>query len=147
MTSEVYSSAAQLQRCSELEYLLLGDLREMLEERLTPLTRRWMLSVLDVLLEHLPREHRLKSTDGYLAEVLHEFPNWSSRVHRLESRHYALYDRLSDLRDALEDDDHDAAAVTLLRYSLQEWMAAFLEHRHGELDLLQAAINTDLGGG
>jgi hypothetical protein len=85
--------------------------------------------------------------DGYLAEVLHEFPNWSARVDRLESRHYEIYDRLSDLRDVLEDDDHDPVAVSMLRYGLQEWMAAFLDHRRGELDLLQAAINTDIGGG
>ena len=47
---------AQLRRCSELEYLLLGDLREMLEEPFTPQGRNWTVAVIDTLLDMLPRE-------------------------------------------------------------------------------------------
>lgn len=140
-------SAAQLRRWTELDYLLLGDLREMLEEPLSPQSRKWMLSVLDVLLDNLPREHRLKSVDGYLNEVLTEFPNWSGHVDRLESQHYELYDRLSDLRDDLEVDTLETQSVQGLRYSLEEWMLALMNHRLQETNLLLAAVNTDIGGG
>jgi hypothetical protein len=140
-------SAAQLQQWTELDYLLLGDLREMLDEALTPQARKWMLSILDVLLENLPREHRLKSVDGYLHEVLVEFPNWSGHVDRLESEDYELYDRLSDLRDHLELDTLEPEAVKELRYRLQEWMQALVTHRMQETSLLLAAVNTDIGGG
>jgi hypothetical protein len=147
MTGSTPLSAAQLRRCTELEYLLLGDLREMLEEPLTPQSRKWMLAVLDTLLDTLPREHRLQSSDGYLAEVLHEFPNWSGRVDRLESRHYDLYDRLWDLRDELEVEQLDRPAVAALRYSLHEWMQQLFQLRLNESNLLMAAVNTDIGGG
>lgn len=140
-------ATGQLRQCSELEYLLLGDLREMLEEPLTYRSRKWMLAVLDVLLDTLPREHRLMSTDGYLSEVLQEFPNWSGRVEQLESQHYSLYDRLWDLRDELEIDELDHHDVAELRYSLQEWMEQLLDHRQRESRLLLAAVNTDIGGG
>lgn len=140
-------SAAQLRECGELEYLLLGDLREMLEEPLSAQSRKWMLAVLDVLLDTLPREHRLMSAEGYLAEVLQEFPNWSGRVDALESQHYDLYDRLWDLRDELEIDELDRRDVAELRYSLQEWMEQLVEHRLRESSLMLAAVNTDLGGG
>jgi hypothetical protein len=147
MSAPTPSSAAQLRRCSELEYLLLGDLREMLEEPFTPRSRRWMLAVLDVLLEMIPREHRLTAAEGYLAEVLQEFPNWSARVDELQSQHYELYDRLWDLRDELEVDSLDRPAMAALRYSLKEWMEQMLAHRSRESNLLMAALNTDIGGG
>jgi hypothetical protein len=141
------AQAAQLRRCTELEYLLLGDLREMLEEPVTPQGRNWMLAVVDTLLDMLPHEHRLKSVDGYLSEVLTEFPNWTGHVDRLEAQHYDLYDRLSDLRDELEVETRDRTAANVLRYSLQEWMEAFVEHRRRESELLQSAMCTDIGGG
>lgn len=141
------AQAAQLRRCAELEYLLLGDLREMLEEPVTPQGRNWMLAVVDTLLDMLPHEHRLKSIDGYLSEVLTEFPNWTGHVDRLEAQHYDLYDRLSDLRDELEVETLDRTAANALKYSLQEWMEAFVQHRRRESDLLQSAMCTDIGGG
>ena len=147
MTGSSNSPAAQLQRCAELEYLLLGDLREMLEEPITPQSRKWMLAVLDALLDTLPQEHRLKSVDGYLTEVLEEFPNWAGRVNRLEAHYYELFDRLSDLRDELEVDIPEKQSVPMLRYSLQEWMEALADHQAQESDLLVAALNTDIGGG
>jgi hypothetical protein len=39
----------------ELEYLLLGDLRQTLEEPAGPLTSRWLLAILDMLLVGRPR--------------------------------------------------------------------------------------------
>ncbi|MCA9055405.1 MAG: hypothetical protein KDA75_16305 [Planctomycetaceae bacterium] len=146
MAPSSLSPAAQLRRCSELEYLLLGDLREMLEEEITPQSRRWMLAVLDALLDTLPREHRLQSADGYLTEVLREIPNWATRVNRLESRYYELFDRLSDLRDELEVDLPDKQSVSTLRYDLHEWMGQLVAHRARESDLLVTAINIDIGG-
>jgi hypothetical protein len=141
-------SSAQLQQCTELEYILLGDLREMLEEPLTPVSRQWMLAVLDVLLETLPREHRLKSSsDGYLSEVLLEFPNWSPHVDRLEAEHFDLYDRLWDLRDELEGGASARSAASALRFALRDWMEAFLMHRRDESALLMDAVNTEIGGG
>jgi hypothetical protein len=140
-------SSAQLQRCTELEYILLGDLREMLEEPLSPVSRQWMLAVLDVLLETLPREYRLKSSDGYLSEVLTECPNWSPHVDRLEAEHFDLYDRLWDLRDELEGGDSARSAASALRFALREWMDAFLMHHRDESTLLMDAVNVEIGGG
>jgi hypothetical protein len=141
------ASAASLRECNELQYILLGDLREMLDEPLTPLARRWMAAVVDTLLEMIPREHRLKSANGYLAEVLTEFPNWASRVDKLEAQHFGLFDRLSDLRDELDQEASDGAAVRALTFSLQEWMEAYAEHRRHESALLLDAVNVEIGGG
>ena len=59
-----------LEEYSTLEYILLGDLRDLLYEPPDEETCRWLLAVLDALLETLPREFDLKQQDGYLMEVL-----------------------------------------------------------------------------
>ncbi len=43
-------------RSSVLEYLLIGDLRDLLEETPDNETRRWLLAVLEELLNLLPNE-------------------------------------------------------------------------------------------
>lgn len=147
MQDTTVSREASLRQCSELQYILLGDLREMLDEPLTPQTRCWMLAVVDTLLEMIPREHRLMSVDGYLSEVLSEFPNWTSRVDKLEAEHFGLFDRLSDLRDELEQQRTERTATQTLKLSLQNWMTAFAAHRRHESALILDAVNVEIGGG
>jgi hypothetical protein len=138
--------SARLRQCTDLEYLLLGDLQEMLEEPLTPTGVKWVLAVVETLLDTLPREHRLKSADGYLSEVLAECPNWSVHVDRLRTQYFELYDRLSDLRDDLEDGFAEPTTTRSVKRSLKSWMQEFASYQRRESDLLGAAVNLDLGG-
>src|SRR5262245_36103537 len=62
-------------RYSVLEYLLLGDLRDLLEEPPDTETRRWLLAVLEELLNLLPNEFEFEDQGGYLSEVREQFPN------------------------------------------------------------------------
>ena len=82
-----------------LEYILLGDLRDLLEEpEPDEQTAHWIGAVLDALLEALPREMELKSEGGYLQPVLEQFPNWASLIGDLASEKHALFDKLRELR-------------------------------------------------
>jgi hypothetical protein len=137
---------ASLRQCNELQYILVGDLREMLDEPMSQQSRQWMAAVLDTLLEMIPREHKLMSRGGYLREVLTDFPNWSGRVDKLEAEHFGLFDRLTELRDELEHEPAPAA-VASLKYSLQEWLDAFASHRSHESALMLDAVNFEIGGG
>ncbi|MCA9032679.1 MAG: hypothetical protein KDA66_17810, partial [Planctomycetaceae bacterium] len=56
----------RLTHCIELEYILLGDLRDLLEEAPSKETSRWLTAVLDVLLEKIPEEFEMRCEDGYL---------------------------------------------------------------------------------
>ncbi len=136
-----------LRRCGELEYILLGDLRELLEEPLDQQNRRWISAVLDTLLETLPTEHRLKCVNGYMSEVLDEFPNWSGQVEALEAEHYTLYEKLADLRNDLNNPSRQSSSANTVRRGLTDWMKAFQTHRENETALLQTAINLEVGGG
>ena len=64
-------------RSSVLEYLLIGDLRDLLEETPDDETRRWLLAVLEELLDLLPNEFEYEDQGGYLADVCEQNPNWS----------------------------------------------------------------------
>jgi hypothetical protein len=61
--------ARLLNRYSTLEYILLGDLRDLLEEPPDEETRRWLVAVLDALVKTLPREFDLEDEDGYMSDA------------------------------------------------------------------------------
>ena len=95
------SSGAKLRRYTELEYILIGDLRDLLEEPLEDENIGWLLTVLDALLDTLPVEFELKEEGGYLEEVLEEFPNWPVHVSNLRNNHEHLCGSLQELRDRI----------------------------------------------
>lgn len=90
-----------LEEFTSLEYILLGDLRDLLEEEFSEQTSRWLSAVLDALLEALPQELALKSEDGFLEEVLCDHPHWEPQVERLRSEYVRLCVWLEELRDRL----------------------------------------------
>ena len=135
-----------LEDCLQLEYLLLGDLRELLEETLEDdETRRWLSAVVEHLLETLQREFRLQDADGYMSEVLKIWPNWSGHVDRLCSEHHTLCSRLGQLRYRLSEALPLTDAAESLRYQLHDWMTTFTAYRRHETRLVQNAFNFDSG--
>jgi len=136
-----------LEQYSHLEYLLLGDLRDLLEERPDPENRRWLVAVLDVLLDMLPREFDLAREDGYLEFVRDQHPNWERQVERLEREHGRMYDRLRQLHERIAANEWMGPVASELRKDLGEWMDALMSHHRSERRLLQAAANLDIGAG
>ena len=62
-------AATDLRQCTEFEYILLGDLRDLLEDPPSDENRKWLVAVLDALIDTLPKEFALKSRD-YPSEVV-----------------------------------------------------------------------------
>jgi hypothetical protein len=130
-----------------LEYILLGDLRDLLEEPADRYTRRWLVSVLDALLDTLPRQMALKESSGYLNEVLDEYPSWYRHVEDLQNEQRLLVLSLEALRDRLETSgpyQRDAARV---KSAVRQWMNRLMAHRRHETRLLQTAMNLEIGCG
>ena len=130
-----------------LEHLLLGDLRELLEEPPDRQNRRWLLVILDGLLETLPREFLLKEEGGYLAEVLDEYPSWSPQVEQLRRQHGDLYVTLDRLRQRLSSNRPFREVADEVRSELRDWMNCLIAHNRHENRILQTAINLDVGTG
>jgi len=136
-----------LEEYETLEYILLGDLRDLLEEPPDETTCRWMRQVTGALLETLPRESELKREGGYLAEVLEEYPNWSSQVSQLQSEKQAIFEKLRQLRDRLERQAPFGMIAEEIRRDLRDWMTRLQAHHRHERRIVQTAFNLDVGTG
>jgi len=132
---------------ASLEYILLGDLRDLLEEEPSEQTSRWLLAVLDTLLDTLPRELAIKSEEGYLEEVLFDHPHWQPQVERLRSEYVRLCIWLEELRDRLVSRTPFGEIADRLRHDLREWITALQAHHRHEHRLLQTSVNLEVGGG
>ncbi len=140
-------AATDLRQCTEFEYILLGDLRDLLEDPPSDENRNWLVAVLDALVDTLPKEFALKSRDGYLNEVLMEFPNWDREVDRLEVQHLRLHQRLRELRDSVVTGRALEKIAERLRADLEEWMESFASLHHQERELVMDAVNLEVGTG
>lgn len=136
-----------LGKYTSLEYILLGDLRDLLEERADDENRKWLLAVLDALLETLPMEFDLKEEDGYLAEVLEQFPSWFTQVERLHNDHEVLFYKLKELRGRIEHDDWLGPIAGEVKRDLRDWILNLISHNRRENRLLQTAMTLEVGCG
>lgn len=136
----------RLLQCTELEYILLGDLRDLLEEPADGETAHWLEVVLEALLDTLPEEYALKSDHGYLQDVLDRFPNWDTKVAKLEDGYANLFVQLTQLRDRLCSGGDFQRVALNVSTDLKIWMHAFVEHHRKERELLSLAVSYDVGG-
>jgi hypothetical protein len=131
-----------------LEYILLGDLRDLLEEAKTDeQTTRWITAVLDALLEAMPCEMEMKSQGGYMQPVLEQFPNWAGQIGDLAREKQDLFDKLHELRLQLHSPSDFSRLAAEVRQDLQEWMTLWTAHLRHERRLIQSAFTLDVGCG
>ncbi len=140
-------SQSSLERDAALEYLLLGDLVDLLDDPDGPETCRWVLMILDGLLRLLPREFHREEDGGYLQEVLDEYPNWDRQVQCLQSQHHAIHSRLAELRTQVAAFGTQDELSPRTRLELYEWIEQIEDHNRQETELLQTAINLEVGVG
>lgn len=133
-------------RYSVLEYLLIGDLRDLLEEPADNETRRWLLAVLEELLDLLPNEFEFEDQGGYLADVCEQNPNWSNVVERLHREHEGLYFSLLELRNRISNEQSFNFIADEVKPKLSNWIDAAQRHRESEQRLVVAAYDTTFGG-
>ncbi|MGE3315246.1 MAG: hypothetical protein AB7O26_09030 [Planctomycetaceae bacterium] len=136
-----------LEDYAAFEYILLGDLGDLLEEPADKHTHRWLLAVLDALVDTIPREFQMKSREGYLSEVLNEYPSWYRHVEYLRAEHHELYANLRDLRGRIAAREEYEESADRVRIDLRDWMARLVAHHHHENRLVQTAINLEVGTG
>jgi hypothetical protein len=97
----------------ELEYLLLGDLREILDEPCSPQTSLWLLAILDMILVSRPRSRTIG------LPIVPDDP-FRQRSRSLESG--TLIEKLRRLRDRVAHRSGHAALASEIRQELREVM-------------------------
>ncbi|MDP1796451.1 MAG: hypothetical protein Q8K78_03175 [Planctomycetaceae bacterium] len=110
------SSASQ--QASPLEYLLLGDLRLLLEEPASPETSRWIVAILDRLLAGRPR-----TMSPYLPSLPRGFA-WETEPNLCPPLQALLFAKLQRLRDRVAHHAPYALLANEIRCDLREWMDA-----------------------
>jgi hypothetical protein len=138
---------SRLQEYRTLEYILLGDLRDLLEEPPNRYTRGWLTAVLDALLDTLPREMAIKEASGYLNEVLDEFPSWYRHVEDLQNEQRLVFLSLQALRDRLQTSGPYQRDAAHAQSQLRQWMNRLLAYHRHENRILQTAMNLEVGAG
>jgi hypothetical protein len=141
------AACESLEDYTALEYILLGDLRDLLEEPADQFTRRWLVAVLDALLDTLPRQMALKESRGYLNEVLDEYPSWYRHVEDLQNEQRLLVLSLQALRDRLDSAGSFERDAMRVNSTVRQWMNRLKAHRRHETRLLQTAMNLEVGCG
>ncbi|MEO1999676.1 MAG: hypothetical protein ABGZ17_30910 [Planctomycetaceae bacterium] len=142
------TTSRSLEDCLQLEYLLLGELAELLEEPLDDQeNRRWLMAVVGHLLTTLRCECNLLGDNRYMSEVVMLWPNWSPHVERLCIEQRSLRIRLEQLSYRLSEALPLEEVAERLGQQLREWMLALSAHRRHETRLLQTAFNFDCGEG
>lgn len=140
-----------LEEISALEYILLGDLLDLLDEADSDAAAwKWISKVLDTLLTAMPREFELQDEGGYLEEVLEEQPNWQGQVRDLYQERCALLVKLNDLRTRMRDSQplqKMQKIASELRDELRDWITSYIAHQRHERRIIQDAFNSDFGAG
>lgn len=140
-----------LEEISALEYILLGDLLDLLDEADSDAAAwKWISKVLDTLLTAMPLEFELQDEGGYLEEVLEEQPNWQGQVRNLYQERCDLLIKLNDLRTRMRDSQplqKMQKIASELRDELRDWITTYIAHQRHERRIIQDAFNSDFGAG
>ncbi len=104
------------QQASPLEYLLLGDLRQLLEEPASPETSRWIVAILDRMLAGRPR-----TMSPYLPSMPRSLP-WGTLSTSIPPLQAILFSKLQRLRDRVAHHAPYALLANEIRCDLREWM-------------------------
>ncbi|QDU10009.1 hypothetical protein [Gimesia aquarii] len=131
---------------SALEYILLGDLLDLLEEADGDVGAwKWISEVLDTLLKTMPREFELQDEGGYMEEVLEEQPNWQAQVKNLYEERCELLVKLKELQTRMQAARPLKKIAGELRHDLRDWISCYIAHQRHERRLVQDAFNNDIG--
>ncbi|HCS50230.1 hypothetical protein [Rubinisphaera sp.] len=145
--AEVHFNHLSLQQLSELEYILLGDLRDVLDEESNEQNRKWLSAIVEALLRTIPREFDLRCNGGYMQEVLLVRPEADAEVQNLRNEQRSLCDQLQEISDRLSTSRSFQKHALALKQELADWSEHLRSHNINEERLVQDVYLLDIGGG
>ncbi|NQV28285.1 MAG: hypothetical protein HQ518_28365 [Rhodopirellula sp.] len=137
---------SQPQQCATLTWLLVGDIREMLQDHLDAEAIRWLRPVLDALIDSMCEQSERTNRDGWYDDLLGSFPHMVARVASIEVEQTELCRSLRKLRHRIERDLPLERLAVEIERDLSAWVGLMMEHSHREVVLLQDVWYTEIGG-
>jgi len=136
----------QMQQGTTLTWLLVGDIREMLQDHLDEEALRWLRPVLDSLIRTMCEETQQAEEQGWFDDVLEPCPHLSKQVAEIEAEQRELCKSLEHLRHRIDMDLPLARLASELEGDLADWVHLMMEHNRREGELMQDALYTEIGG-
>lgn len=137
---------SQPQQCTTLTWLLVGDIREMLQDHLDDEAIRWLKPILDSLIGAMCEQSELHSSDGLYDDLLGTFPHLITRVAGIEAEQNELCRSLRELRNGIERDIPLERLAAEIEEGLGDWVNLMTSHSRREAVLLQDVWYTEIGG-
>lgn len=137
---------SQPQQCTTLTWLLVGDIREMLQDHLDEESIRWLRPILDALIGAMSEQAELTAREGWYDDVAGSFPHLISRVAKIEAEQTELCRSLRELRHHIESDLPLERLTKEVEADLGNWINLMMTHGHRECALLQDVWCTEIGG-
>jgi len=137
---------SQPQQCTTLTWLLVGDIREMLQDHLDEEAIRWLRPVLDALIAAMGEQAELTNREGWYDDVVGSFPHLISRVAKIEAEQTELCRSLRELRHHIERDLPLSRLTKEVEADLANWVDLMMTHGRRERVLLQDVWYTKIGG-
>ena len=137
---------SQPQQCTTLTWLLVGDIREMLQDHLDEEAIRWLRPVLDALIAAMGEQAELTCREGWYDDVVGSFPHLISRVAKIEAEQTELCRSLRELRHHIERDLPLSRLTKEVEADLANWVDLMMTHGRRERVLLQDVWYTEIGG-
>jgi hypothetical protein len=134
------------QQCITLTWLLVGDIREMLQDHLDEEAIHWLKPILDSLIGAMCEQSELTNREGWYDDLLGSFPHLISRVARLEAEQVELSKSLRNLRHQIEQDQPLDQLAAKIEHELSDWVHLMIEHSRREATLLQGVWYSEIGG-
>ncbi len=131
----------------ELIYLLLGDLRELLQERRRiEVHRVALLATLDKLIDVLSTVPIGDGFDDEFNDLLADCPYLSENVELLLLARRRDSMRLAVVRNSITSARYSTRTAERIAEELTAWMGSYCTHRSQERRLIQLAANREVGG-
>ncbi|QDU81777.1 hypothetical protein Pla110_35270 [Polystyrenella longa] len=135
MCASTIDKTQLLNDCRTLEYILLGDLRDVLEETPDDSNLNWTIAIIDTLLTTLPRELDLAESGQYLHLNQREHESHQGEFDSLLSEKHKVYLKLRQLRSELVARGAVETKINRLKYDLHQWMKQLIHHHRNERHL------------
>jgi len=94
---------------------------------------------------HMTEHFALEDQGGYFEEVVEFQPHLRERVDELHDQHPLLAAGIAELIDIVEGDPADEGWTASLKARFETFRTLFVEHEHGENELVQEAYEQDIG--
>jgi hypothetical protein len=145
-SKNVIDQFRELTDCHKTESRLIGELRLLLNQPATALTRQAILTILNRLLDNLPLHIELASQGGYLIEVRRLRPSWQRQIKALQRANVCCLSSLHELRNHIRHESPSEKIDTRECGEIKTWIRSLRSLREHECQLLQNAFAIDIGG-